>query len=878
MEIVSQSELLSSMKRIAAIIYCRSISSEFRRPVDCLYPTIMTSYLTLVKTPMDLGTILYACIQENLSPQQFRDHLHLVFNNAIVFNTGVPLMESISAHIDAFAGGLYEEALNMPYRDIPDINDVKAGKIFSTGSVATTYITDFPIIRLSRRRFRMYCVKDMVLDLSEMSMLMDAMITVAQKHPSKESLIGPIIQTLETAVSSVKNLSAGQNPGSPRSSPVSLKSLLLPIIRIACSSEPSAENKSPDLHQAAILNILYDGHSATHDEDDPLSLICDRFIYPQNQRFMEDLDNALGELLVCMHERLLRGCRWSSIWACPDSVVWAQPTSAKLAPGSSKDRKTTWWTGLVVGGGKGSRVSMAKNDCNTTRIPLTFANQLLRTKSSASKTVKGIVQSSDPSAMVIESESSIAATSSNENSPKLPPMYSKYIPPPSHLQAKHDKINFASGNSSLSFGADNKYLVEFFGAHDFGWTKGESILPFSPTTPGPRGCSQDAVVEAVQADRWFQRRHVIFFGDNKDGTNPHQSTYDNDDLMDTEEGAEDEDIELPLMDELEASIRYPSRPEVVYIGPAPVKEYRRKSSASPTNVQPLDQSSSSPPNDTTNQEDLFPIHPLFPVFVELSEQENSSKVTRAIAKTRMAVSWMNQVKPIGSETSGGTTSAPKAPRQTKTQKQQHAVASPGLRTLSPFDSAEKISSSDGGSRSVPIDSLLSLPSTADKKRHVSDASAAATHDQTMVQELEDSSRNIAAEDNNTKPSKRVKNESTEGKKHAAGSAVVCNISTPSARVFAGEGIVHSKVVDLSSPLFFYEDKRREVRKEVLRQELETIESALRKLNQASLEREKQKEKFLSSRPTSSSGQAAGTGIAKAGNFSTVAMGYKIIGK
>lgn len=71
-----------------------------------------------------------------------------------------------------------------------------------------------------------------------------------------------------------------------------------------------------------------------------------------------------------------------------------------------------------------------------------------------------------------------------------------------------------------------------------------------------------------------------------------------------------------------------------------------------------------------------------------------------------------------------------------------------------------------------------------------------------------------------------------------GNAQVCLISTPTSVLFAGDGIIHSKLVDLNSSIFFYEFKSREQRKRYLNEELNRLQQDIQKFTQAALERDR----------------------------------------
>lgn len=83
-------ERCQAMEHMLSILYCRSVFRDFRKPVELMYPHLAQTYGTLVKRPMDLGTLLLkAKRREIVTIQEFRTTLQLVHNNALLFNEGM---------------------------------------------------------------------------------------------------------------------------------------------------------------------------------------------------------------------------------------------------------------------------------------------------------------------------------------------------------------------------------------------------------------------------------------------------------------------------------------------------------------------------------------------------------------------------------------------------------------------------------------------------------------------------------------------------------------------------------------------------------------------------------------------------------------------
>jgi hypothetical protein len=78
------------METIMSILYCRNIFQDFRKPVERMYPHLAGTYQSLVKRPMDLGTLLLKTRKREVRTiQEFRTCLQLVHNNALKFNEGM---------------------------------------------------------------------------------------------------------------------------------------------------------------------------------------------------------------------------------------------------------------------------------------------------------------------------------------------------------------------------------------------------------------------------------------------------------------------------------------------------------------------------------------------------------------------------------------------------------------------------------------------------------------------------------------------------------------------------------------------------------------------------------------------------------------------
>ena len=114
----SGADCADRLLKVMSILYCQSIAADFRKPVEILYPNMAANYLSIIKHPMDLGTLLLECMKGTATIDSIRDGLKLVFMNSILFNEGAPMMEAISRHLETFASGLFEEIMRVPFYEI----------------------------------------------------------------------------------------------------------------------------------------------------------------------------------------------------------------------------------------------------------------------------------------------------------------------------------------------------------------------------------------------------------------------------------------------------------------------------------------------------------------------------------------------------------------------------------------------------------------------------------------------------------------------------------------------------------------------------------------------------------------------------------------
>lgn len=90
-------ERLIAMEKLMTILYCRDVFHDFRKPVEVMYPHLAATYHSIIKRPMDLGTLLLKVKKhEVLTIHELRTSLQLVHNNALYFNEGLVIRLFVS--------------------------------------------------------------------------------------------------------------------------------------------------------------------------------------------------------------------------------------------------------------------------------------------------------------------------------------------------------------------------------------------------------------------------------------------------------------------------------------------------------------------------------------------------------------------------------------------------------------------------------------------------------------------------------------------------------------------------------------------------------------------------------------------------------------
>jgi hypothetical protein len=302
----------TGLVKILTILFQKSLCREFRLPVEVLYPDLFELYNKVVKHPVDLGSLLLKCMRNQLTVNQAREELKLVFKNAILFNQEYVDMVAISKHVDNFSSALFEEIIKLPYNN------------------AGLAMEKFYLKRLLKRELRYEMIRDIPLKLSEIKNVADALRSMKSITPN--NLLLPLEECLNKCSKSV--ISNGENSYMLSTLFDVLKPLLLTCRGDINHTTTSLCESAVRADLPAICNYFHDFLTD--------SMMVSAYPYVRNNfklknlprphdnllKFLSSLDEVLGVLIVGICERMTRGCNLSSIWAHPISCVWVQSVNS----------------------------------------------------------------------------------------------------------------------------------------------------------------------------------------------------------------------------------------------------------------------------------------------------------------------------------------------------------------------------------------------------------------------------------------------------------------------------------------------------------------------------------------------------------------------
>ena len=350
--------------QILRVIYCRSISREFRQPVDVMYPNeeLVKAYSSVIQYPMDLGTLLHGAMKRKLKVSNYRDGLKLVFRNAIQFNSDTFIVINVAKHLNTLSCGLYEEAFCQPYGHMSDLNIPP-----STPLIAKD---EFLFSRNCRRVHYFSMLRSQPLKYTEVENMLQliqaaAATTNTQMNKSGYEFPKDLVIIMEACL---KVGSSGLDTfNMTHTSPyLSISEILRPLldflnmlitsssqalIQLNLQYDPTNVWTSENILKQQIPNLLI---LLNNNGNTSLDLTLKNISNPPTATsvmnikttekiaiimslmspylpYLRILDENLGALLVCVYERITRGNVNSSIWAVPLSCGWVTTTNSTVS-------------------------------------------------------------------------------------------------------------------------------------------------------------------------------------------------------------------------------------------------------------------------------------------------------------------------------------------------------------------------------------------------------------------------------------------------------------------------------------------------------------------------------------------------------------------
>lgn len=308
-----------AIEEVLTLLYCCPSFQDFRKPVEILYPALWDQYQKAISTPVDLGNLLLKSKRGSLKINEMREYMQLVSKNCIKFNGNASIMVNIANHYTTYATALFEEILNLPFKD--------PSQTFKTR-------------RIARRVERYEFVKSEPLNNRELKKLR-AVLQDMTPPPALKSAVQQVISSVSQILF--------ENAEVTEDSSGRLWNILLPIVETASSANDENAN-------------------------------CEVAFVPANNKiqadflpYLKQLDDAIGVLSAMIQERLLRGNTYSTRWLRPyNSVVWALP------PKDGKGRAPWWPAFVVASASKLFPMHPDVSQVNLARIPDDIKTQLYK--------------------------------------------------------------------------------------------------------------------------------------------------------------------------------------------------------------------------------------------------------------------------------------------------------------------------------------------------------------------------------------------------------------------------------------------------------------------------------------------------------------------
>jgi hypothetical protein len=298
-DLYNKKEYNIKLVRILTILYCRSVCSDFRRPVEILYPFLMVEYKNSIQYPMDLGTLLLKCMQGNESINNIRFGLKLVFSNALSFNKGVHQMESISYHLNHFSGSLFEDILNIKY-------SLPTDKFFNKTINNDNNIKERNIKQRSKR---ILSIKDEPLlfkEIKEISKALNGISTI-----TVPTIISSTVTNLHN---NMNEILANNNINNDKNEIITITNIFYSFLQSIIKDINDVSNTKlvhvsnlPSLFNILLSNNENNNINNNDEIDINKEYIEISIINASILAYINAIDDCISDSMICLTERFLRG-------------------------------------------------------------------------------------------------------------------------------------------------------------------------------------------------------------------------------------------------------------------------------------------------------------------------------------------------------------------------------------------------------------------------------------------------------------------------------------------------------------------------------------------------------------------------------------------
>lgn len=289
---------VAGLTRLTMRLYCLPYSEEFRQPVQVKYPDLLEAYMSVIRTPCDLGTILLKLKNKTYkTADDCAKELKLCFQNAIQFNADLSNLVSISNHLLTFTENLWHSIMQTP---------------FTKPVKKTTATADAQLFRQQASKSRQMHyqeTKNMPMRQDEVQYFLDQLnhMPFSSGHCPFQDAVQSMMTTCWSALSTA-------GPEDDTTEPVAFPSLaefLAPLLDIVTTKFPQDAQKPPQevVSDLSDEGVVTDSHlfscflgslSANEGSWSPALAL-------ETNKFLRDLDHVLGEVTAILCERLTRG-------------------------------------------------------------------------------------------------------------------------------------------------------------------------------------------------------------------------------------------------------------------------------------------------------------------------------------------------------------------------------------------------------------------------------------------------------------------------------------------------------------------------------------------------------------------------------------------